>query len=196
MKIGHVHLHDRNGARFGITDSKTESGVREVQMSPDLVEAVIEHIDRLRRMGVATNPNDYLVPNVRGGRLSRQRVGAIVSEAARLASKRLVAKGHRPLPTTTPHSLRRTYISIALLGNEFNVKWVMGQVGHANSKMTMDVYAQLEQRLDRDQGTSFDRLVREAREQVVGLSLDAKDPGSGDEVATEPSKSGVRSKRR
>jgi hypothetical protein len=59
---------------------------------------------------------------------------------------------------------RRTYISIALLANNFDVKWVMSQVGHANSKMTMDVYAQLEQRVKRDHGASFDRLVRRARE--------------------------------
>jgi integrase len=65
-------------------------------------------------------------------------------------------------------SLRRTYISIALLANNFDVKWVMGQVGHADSKMTMDVYAQLEQRVERSHGTNFDRLLRLAREQSNG----------------------------
>ena len=64
-------------------------------------------------------------------------------------------------PGTRP--LRRTYISIALLANKFDVKWVMGQVGHADSKMTLDVYAQLEQRVDRSHGTSFDALIRGAR---------------------------------
>ena len=37
----------------------------------------------------------------------------------------------------------------------------MSQVGHADSKMTLDVYAQLEQRLQRDHGRSFDRLICE-----------------------------------
>ena len=59
--------------------------------------------------------------------------------------------------------LRRTYISIALLANEFDVKWVMDQVGHADSAMTMDVYAQLQQRAERQYGANFDRLVRKAR---------------------------------
>jgi hypothetical protein len=72
-------------------------------------------------------------------------------------------QGRPPLPHITPHSLRRTYISIALLANNFDVKWVMSQVGHADSKMTMDVYAQLEQRAKRDHGKSFDRLIRQAR---------------------------------
>jgi hypothetical protein len=44
----------------------------------------------------------------------------------------------------------------------------MSQVGHADSKMTLDVYAQLEQRVQRDHGAGFDRLVRQARAQLVG----------------------------
>jgi integrase len=192
LKIGHLRLHDLEGARFRIPDSKTESGVREVQMSPDLVEAVVEHLDRLRRMGAATGAEDYLVPNLHGGRLNRQRVGQIVAEAAKLASERLGERGLPPLPNTTPHALRRTYISIALLANNFDVKWVMGQVGHADSKMTMDVYAQLEQRVDRSHGTSFDRLISTAREQVAGLP-NGPDPAPngrrlGDEAENRPSR--------
>ena len=38
----------------------------------------------------------------------------------------------------------------------------MRQVGHADSKMTLDVYAQVEQRADRTHVTSFDALVRRA----------------------------------
>ncbi len=66
--------------------------------------------------------------------------------------------------------MRRTYISLALVSNQFDVKWVMGQVGHANSTMTLDVYAQLEQRVKRDHGVSFDRLVRSGREQLEEVS--------------------------
>lgn len=74
------------------------------------------------------------------------------------ATERLGKTGVPPLP----HTLRRTYISIALLANNFDVKWVMSQVGHADSKMTLDLYAQLEQRVQRSHGTSFDRLIRGA----------------------------------
>src|SRR3954467_7304588 len=114
------------------------------------------------------NPEAYAFPNARGGRLSRQRVGGIVSEAAELASERVATRGMPPLPRTTPHTLRRTYISIALLANRFDVLWVMGQVGHADSKMTLDVYAQLQQRVKREHGMAFDRLVDQAREQLYG----------------------------
>ena len=171
MKIGDVRVHDPEGARFRIPDAKTETGVRMVEMSPALAEVVVAHIDRLRRLGLPTGPDDYLLPNLRGGRMTRKRVGQIVGEAAALASERLALKGVPPLPRTTPHTLRRTYISIALIANEGDVKYVMSQVGHADSSMTMDVYAQMEQRAKRSHGKSFDRLVNEAREQVKALPL-------------------------
>jgi len=44
----------------------------------------------------------------------------------------------------------------------------MSQVGHADSKMTLDVYAQLEQRVKREHGVRFDALVRGARAQLHG----------------------------
>jgi DNA-binding transcriptional ArsR family regulator len=56
IRIGHVRLHDPEGARFRIPDAKTETGIREVQISPDLAEVIIEHIDQLRRAGRPTGP--------------------------------------------------------------------------------------------------------------------------------------------
>jgi hypothetical protein len=77
-------------------------------------------------------------------------------------------RGMPPLAHITPHSLRRTYITIALLANNYDIKWVMDQVGHADSNMTMDVYNQLQQRAKREHGASFDRLIREARIALYG----------------------------
>jgi hypothetical protein len=112
----------------------------------------------------------------RGGRTTRQRVSRIVSKAASLATERLVARGLPPLPVTTPHSLRRTYVSIALLANNFDVMWVMSQVGHADSKMTTDVYNQLQERARRQQGEAFDALVQAARERLYGADPDNERP--------------------
>src|SRR3954451_14028538 len=103
--------------------------------------------------------------------MTRQRVGKIVREAAAEATQRLEAKGLPPLPAVTPHTLRRTYISIALIANNFDVKWVMSQVGHDDSKMTLDVYAQLEQRVHRSHGTAFDELLRAAKRQLADAEL-------------------------
>ena len=51
---------------------------------------------------------------------------------------------------------------IGLLATNFDVKWVMSQVGHADSKMTMDVYAQLLDRHKRAHGAAFDSLLAKA----------------------------------
>jgi integrase len=164
LRIGQVRLHGGDGGRFRIVDAKTEAGIREVQMTPELAAVVGEHLKRLRRAGMPTGPGAHLVPNLNGGRSDRGRIARILTEASASASEQLLARGLPPLPNTTPHTLRRTYISIALLANSFDVKWVMAQVGHADSRMTMDVYAQLEQRAKRGHGESFDRLVRQERE--------------------------------
>ena len=185
IKIGHLRLHDPDGARFHIPDAKTETGIREVQMSLDLVEVIVEHLDRLRRIGAPTGPEDHLIPNLRGKRMDRQRVGEIVAEAAKRASGQLIANCMPPLPHTTPHTLRRTYISIALLANNFDVKWVMDQVGHADSKMTMDVYAQLQQRAKRNHGAQFDELVRQARAQLRKADRRPSEGSIGTAIGTE-----------
>jgi integrase len=165
-----VRLHDPNGARFYVRRSKTDAGVREVQMTPDLLQALVEHRDRLGRAGQRTGQDGYVIPNRRGGRLDRQRVREIVTQARAAANEHRTARGLPGLPHITPHSLRRTYISNALLANNFDVKWVMSQVGHADSKMTLDVYAQLEQRARRDHGRSFDQLVADARDNDASVA--------------------------
>ena len=182
IRMRDLRLHAASGAHFRIPDAKTEAGVREVQVSPDLLEEIVAHVDALRRVGLPTDPDAYLFCNRRGGRLQRQKVNKIVREAAALASEHLVARGLPELPNTTPHTLRRTYISIALLANNFDVLWVMRQVGHADSKMTMDVYAQLQQRAERSHGEAFDALVRRARERLYGTVEGRNDdryPGAG-----------------
>jgi integrase len=167
LKIGQLRLHNPERTRFLIPDAKTETGIREVEMSPELVEVIHAHIDRLRRYGRSTTPEDYVFQNDKGRRMSRQSVGKIMTEAALAASKTLCKHDLPALPHTTPHSMRRTYISTALLANNFDVVWVMKQVGHADSRMTLEVYAQLQQRARRENGAKFDALVRNARKQLT-----------------------------
>jgi integrase len=159
LRIGQVRIYNPRTARFFIQDAKTEPGIREVQLTPGLTQTLANHLERLARSSRPTGPEAYLMPNRAGGRSSRQRIARIVRDAALLATEERATLGLPPLPHTTPHTLRRTYISIALLANGFDIKWVMHQVGHADSRMTLDVYAQLEQRVNRQHGIKFDQLV-------------------------------------
>jgi hypothetical protein len=180
MGIGHLRLHDPEGARFRVPDAKTDTGIREVQMSPDLVEAVIEDLDRLRRIGSATGPDAYVVPNLRGGRIARRRVGEILAEAAAEASEMLRRRGLPSLPRVTPHSPRRTYISIALLANNFDAKWVYepGRTRRLEDD-TRRLCAARAARQAPPPGASFDRLIRQARD----LHGELRGPSDATELA-------------
>ena len=64
-----------------------------------------------------------------------------------------------PLPRTTPHTLRRTYITLALEAG-LPVPFVMAQVGHSDSRTTLQIYAKVLARRDRsDHGRVFDEPV-------------------------------------
>jgi hypothetical protein len=83
---------------------------------------------------------------------ARQSPTHFCSQSARRPNEPPDGARFSALSNTTPHTLRRTDISIALLANRFDVLWVMSQVGHA----------QLKQRVDRQHGRAFDALVRQA----------------------------------
>ena len=87
----------------------------------------------------------------------------MVDAGAPLANEKLIANGLSPLPQVTP-TLSRTYVSVMLLATNFDVPFVQSQVGHTNSKLTMDVYAQLLDRSKRAHGAAFDALLADAQE--------------------------------
>jgi integrase len=98
--------------RIHVRDSKTQAGVREVEIGARLVEELGSHKASAR----FADPDD-LVFATRGRRQSnrqniRQRV---LGRAIARAKKRLSERRLPPLPDgITPHSLRRTYISLLL----------------------------------------------------------------------------------
>jgi hypothetical protein len=89
LKIGQLRLHDPDGAHFNIPDEKTHTGIREVQMTPDLVEAVIKHIDLLRRCGRPTGPESSVLTGSHG---------ASVDGLVRKARDRFAALPQQPTP--------------------------------------------------------------------------------------------------
>ncbi len=103
----------------------------------------------------------------------------ILEAAVSLANERLTERGLPPLPHVTPHTPRRTYVSIMLLATNFDVTYVQHQVGHAESGMTLDVYAQLLDRRKRDHGAAFDVLLTDARRTLYGPQQEGFGPPFG-----------------
>ncbi len=80
-----------------------------------------------------------------------------LDSAAKLANADLRAAGREPMPDVTPHSLRRTFISL-LLAAGADVPYVMAQAGHTDPKMTLGLYAQVIASKT-DHGAALDGIV-------------------------------------
>jgi hypothetical protein len=76
----------------------------------------------------------------------------------------------------TPHSLRRTFISL-LLATVAEVRYVMQQVGHADPKVTLSIYAQVMFRGGRER---LRALVEGVDRAPLGTKADFAPPPSAD----------------
>jgi integrase len=158
--------------------SKTAAGYREIDVIfAALHQDLAEHLARPTRFG---GPRDLLLPSANGRRLSasnvRQRVLAkTIVEANELLRQRSVPE----IVECTPHTLRRTYISL-LLAAGCDPAYVQQQVGHTDPTLTLRIYQRLLKRRRREEyrervndllGTSpaaLSRLPEPATESVVG----------------------------
>jgi hypothetical protein len=76
---------------------------------------------------------------------------AWTSTPAASYSMKRAADGRMLLPTrVTPHTLRRTFASLCFFAGR-DLRWVMGQVGHDDPRMTLGVYAQCMKRSQIDE---------------------------------------------
>jgi integrase len=146
--------------KIRVADSKTPAGVREVAMTPRLLEELLAYratIGDVRQGAPA-------FPTGRGTRRDKDNVNArVLKPALRRAGELREERGLPPLPPgVTVHTLRRTYVSLMLAAGA-DLRWVQGQVGHEDAKMTLEVYTQVLQRKDRELYTeAFDRLMADA----------------------------------
>ncbi|MDO8187234.1 tyrosine-type recombinase/integrase [Conexibacter sp. JD483] len=144
LDVRDVDLPNR---RLLIAGSKSDAARRQVVLSDLLLE---ELTVQLARCG----PDGPLFPNTRGARYTPSGVRtAVLTPAAELAARTLPG-----LPAVTPHTLRRTFISLLLAGGA-DVPWVMAQVGHTDPKVTLQIYAQVIQSRQRDYGARVDRMI-------------------------------------
>jgi integrase len=80
-------------------------------------------------------------------------------------------RGIAPVPKITPHALRHTSISLMLEAGA-PLPYAMDQVGHADSKTALEIYAQVQRRISRKNlHAAFDRLLSGADSDVADQSL-------------------------
>ena len=106
-------------------------------------------------------PDSPFFPTRTGNRRTKDNVNArVIRPAVRRANARRAHRGLPPLPRrVTAHTLRRTYISMMFAAGA-EIPYVMAQVGHEDSKVTLEIYARVLKRRDRDEiGRAFDHLL-------------------------------------
>lgn len=157
LNVGDVDLVH---AKLFVRDSKTEAGVREVDMSPRLVREVAAYF--ATRPDAA--PTEPAFPTLTGGRRDKDNIrNRVVTPIVDRANRAREKAGLPPIGVAvTPHTLRRTYISLMLAAGA-EVPYVQAQVGHADAKVTLEIYAIVLKRRERRQfAAAFDALMADA----------------------------------
>jgi integrase len=142
---------------INVADAKTEAGIRKVDLSPMLRDELLAW----RASRDAPTPNSPFFPTRSGSRRDKDNINArVIRPAVRRANERRALRDLPPLPAkVTAHTLRRTYISMMFAAGA-EIPYVMAQVGHGDSKVTLEIYAQVLKRRDREQiGRAFDHLL-------------------------------------
>lgn len=131
LRWEHVDLAQ---GRIGVVASKTQAGVRNVDIQPELRDELVLWKSETAFAGVT----DLVFPTGKGRPENRNNVRRRVLLRA---VERANGGVEGSLPTDlTPHALRRTFASW-LIGEGEDVAYVMDQLGHTDPKMTLGLYA-------------------------------------------------------
>ncbi len=135
-------------AKFHVRDSKTEAGVRSVDIHPRLLDELMSY--RAYRGPAAIDAPAF--PTRSGTRRNKDNVRQrVIQPVVALANTLRAQREDPPIRThVTPHTFRRTYITYAIAAG-FDIPYVQAQVGHSDPKVTLAVYAQVMRHPDRDQ---------------------------------------------
>lgn len=144
LDVQHIHL---NAGKIHVRESKTDAGVRAIDIRPRL----LEELKAYRAASDQTDMTAPAFPTRTGCRRDKDNVRErVLSPVVRRANERRTERGQPPiLAHVTPHTLRRTYISFMLAAG-FDLPYVQEQVGHQDPSTTLKIYAQVIRRPDRD----------------------------------------------
>lgn len=180
-----------------VRDSKTEAGVRQVNMTPWLRDELLAY----RASRPNAEPTDPAFPTRTGARRDKDNINRrVIVPAVRAADALRAQRVEPPLPApVTAHTFRRTFITLMLEAGA-PVPYVQAQVGHEDATTTLKIYAQVLRRRDRKQhGQAFDALMTNAvpsAPAVIGPSQtdELGERGRG-QIPTVPGGSGHRNRR-
>jgi integrase len=151
---------DLASGRITVGEAKTDAGRRTVDLSPALRDELAAHKATTRHAA----PADLVFGTRMGRAQNRNNIRRrILLAAVKVANGRL-AEDESEIPALpdglSPHALRHTFASL-LFEAGATVPYVMAQLGHADPKVTLGIYAHVLRRKG-DTGDRLDALVRAA----------------------------------
>ena len=125
--------------------SKTDAGVREVDLPGGLVEALTEwRLRGAREFNAWAGDGDPVLLSSHAGKVRRQseaNVSRRLKTAIKYANRNLDELGIEPISErVTPHSLRRTFASLRAASGDDPV-YIADQLGHTDARFSLNVYA-------------------------------------------------------
>ena len=161
---------DIHHERSVIEHAKTDAGRRQVDLTLD----VIEELNEWRAQRGSVELDDFVFATANGKPRDRNNIRTILSRVVAKANERRARCGTAPLPRVVPHTLRRTYISLMLEAGA-PLHYVMDQVGHEDSKTTLEIYAQVQKRVSRPQvRRAFEELLARTDVGELGAPADIR----------------------
>jgi len=147
---------DLANGRILIGRSKTQAGLREIDLLPVLRDTLAAHKASAYRSG----PDDLVFPTATGGRRDRHNLRSrTLGLSIKRADELLAQRGQPSLPRgLTTHKLRHTFASILVACGEDPAS-VMAQLGHAHPAFTLRVYTHLMRR-GKDERARLKALVQ------------------------------------
>jgi integrase len=130
---------DLAGGWLLIADSKTEAGVRRIELAPEL----LDELKGWRARTPFSEPTAFVFPTVKGTRLERNAARRrVLYKAIEEANIDLATAELPQIPSgATFHSLRRSYASL-LFEAGADPAYLKRQIGHRSAALTLEVYAQ------------------------------------------------------
>jgi integrase len=149
---------------FQTSRSKTDEGYREVDIMFEVLHKDLE--EHLSRPTPFNGSYDLIIPSNTGNQVMASSIRQRVLAKTLVVANELLRERDVPeIRACTPHTLRRTYISL-MLGAGCDPAYVQQQVGHTHPMLTLRIYQQLLKRKRREE-------YRERVNELLGTSPDA-----------------------
>lgn len=175
---------DFTHGKINVSRSKTNRGVREIDMIPWLRDELLSF-----RAALESPVLDAPVfPTRTGGPRTKDNLNRnVIRPVVRAANVVRAQRGLPPLPVAvTAHTFRRTFVTLMLEAGA-PVTYVQDQVGHEDAKTTQEIYARVLRRQQRAQvGTAFNELMYGARELAFRAEEEATRPGGHELLMGSP----------